>query len=334
MCFPFQLCYIYLYKGAPLTGLSTGRSSPTLVLPTGSPYHSPSLANKKAIGKSTSSGDVIFKSKKRLPNLSQTSLFDSGIGSLNTSHNGCHCNTGDVCTSPIMSKSQSCPSTPQHFVLNLSPARKHESVKQTRSLDSTPTHSAVCVSPRPLSSRTHREHYPADNSQSLADNGVCQFCKGVNVLSRASGLSAVPETEDHNSHNGSRSELSGSAVSSQTDLRVAVLEEIVSEVVSHLGLNDLSPSKGVQSRLGIPENFRSRGKSEGEKTMIKKKPGLKKAFSAEDTVSLCTCTMNTECMYVFFQMQSGVTTEAELLRSYSPVSSLHTGRLVLSDCSY
>lgn len=296
--------YSYLYKGTPSTGLSTEHSSPTLVPSTGSPYHSPSLANKKAIGKSTSSGDVIFKSKKRLPNLSQTSLFDSGIGNLNTSHNYCYCNTSDVYTSLTLSKSQSCPSTPQHFVLNLSPARKHESVKQTRSLDSTPTHSAVCVSPRPLSSRTHREHYLADSSQSPVGNGVCQFCKGVNVLSRASELSAVPETEDRNSYNGSHSELSGSAVSSQTDLRVAVLEEVLSEVVSHLGLNDLSPSKGVQSRLGIPE-FRSRGKSEGEKTMIKKKPGLKKAFSAEDTVSLCSCTMKlmeTECMYVFFQM--------------------------------
>lgn len=277
------ITHVCINLGTPSTGLSTEHSSPTLVLSTGSPHHSPLPANKKAIGKSTSSGDVIFKSKKRLPNLSQTSLFDSGIGSLNTSHNCCHC------TPPILSKSQSCPSTPQHSVSNLSPARKHESVKQTRSLDSTPTHSAVCISPRPLSSKTHREHYPGDDSQSPAGNGVCQFCKWVNVLSRASELSAVPETEDHNSNNGSCSELhvSGSAISSQTDLRVAVLEEkvdILSEVVSRLELNDLKPSKGTQ--LCLPENFRSRGKSEGEKTMIKKKPGLKKAFSAEDTVSL------------------------------------------------
>ena len=44
--------------------------------------------------------------------------------------------------------------------------------------------------------------------------------------SRASELSAVPETEDHNSNNGSCSELSGNAISSQTDLRVATLEDI------------------------------------------------------------------------------------------------------------
>ena len=212
----------------------------------------------------------------------------------------------------------------------------HESVKKTRSLESTPTHSAVCVSPRPLSSKTHREYYPADSSQLPSGNGVCHVCKGVNVVSRVSELSAVPEAEDRNSHNGSHSELS---ISSQTDLRVAALEQKVdnlSEVVSCLKLNnELKPPKEIQSCLGIPENFRGRGKSEGQTTMIKKKPPrlgtINKALSAEDVVSMHMYDKSDgecmQCLYVFFQMQHGVTTETELLRSYSPVPSLHTERL-------
>ena len=38
------------------------------------------------------------------------------------------------------------------------------------------------------------------------------------------------------------------------------------------------------------------------------------------------------CMHVFFQMQHGVTTEVELLRSHSLLCSLHTERLVRSEC--
>ena len=328
---PFSaIYYSYLYIGIPSTGLSTEHSSPTLV-------HSPSFTNKKPIGKSTSLGHVVRDSKKIHPNLSQTSLFDSGFGSLNASHNYCHCNASDGCTSPIPSQSQSCPSTPHHSVSNLSPARKHESVKQTRSLGSTPTHSAVCVSPRPLSSKTHREHYPANSSQLPTGNGVCPFCKGV--VSKVSELSAVPETEDHNSNNGSRSELSGSAISSQTDICMAELKQKVdslSEEVDRLKLNNelRALSKGIQSSLGIPESFRGRGKSEGEKAMIKKKPKLgiiDKAFSAEDAVSMHMYDKSEgecmQCLYVFFQMQHGVTTETVLLRSYSPLSSLHTERL-------
>ena len=286
---PFSaMYYSYLYIDIPLTGLSTEHSSPTLV-------HSPSLANKKTIGKSTSLGHVVHDSKKRHPNLSQTSLFDSGISSLNTSPIFSRCKSSDVCISPIPSKSQSCPSTPHDSISNLSPARMYESVKKTRSFGSTLTQSTVCVSPRPLSSKTHREHYPADGSQLPAGNGVCHFCKGVNVVSRVSELSAVPETEDHNSNNGSHSELS---ISSQTDLRVAALEQKVDiSLVSRLKLNN------------EPENFRGRGKSEGQTSMIKKKPRLRtinKALSAEDVVSMHMYDKSDgecmQCLHVFFQM--------------------------------
>ena len=98
-------------------------------------------------------------------------------------------------------------------------------------------------------------------------------------------------------------------------------------------------AKGAQSCLGTSGKFQGR---EGQTAIIKNMPRLgpsKKAFSAGDIVSIYIHMYNEgeeycmQFLYIFFQMQHGVTTEAELLGSYSSISSLHTERLVVSECS-
>ena len=136
-------------------------------------------------------------------NLSQTSLPDSGIGSLESSYdyNGLqHLNDHSMTTSgPFPSrtsgKSVSCPTTPRHSVSSACGGHTHNVMhRQT----STPIHSSMPFTPKPASTKQYQATFPASYSPARrkqscpAETNVCPASCGTQV----SRLTPVPEVED------------------------------------------------------------------------------------------------------------------------------------------
>ena len=210
-------------------------------------------------------------------NLSQISLPDSGIGSLESSYDCSglhHLNDHSTITSgPFPSrssgKSKSCPTTPRHSVSSGGHTHMH---RQT----STPIHPAVQLTRRPASAKKYQATFPASYSPARrkqscpTETSACPASCGTQV----SRLTPVPEEYD------------------ETCVSLGQLFKNLNTKSDHLKteLESLSSgsltSTGTPTPQGTPTTTRCRASS--ETSLIKRKPKLRgndKSLSCGDTVS-------------------------------------------------